>query len=152
MSADAELHDRLGEAIGLAQAMRALARRAAALVEPELARGLDALVRVIEELQRRCDSLVARHAELRQSRVIARAREVRARATRPAPASAETSAVLAVLAAIAQRAVVGWRALAAWASSEGDVEGAQLVHVSAGLLEAHVEQLARHLPPLRLGR
>ena len=142
----ADLHDRLGEAIGMTQALRVVVRHLSAQLEPEigLAQLLVRLNSDIEEMQRRCDSLVASHTEIKQSRITATAREVKARVAAQPPATLPPSELLSVLVVAAKDVVAKWRALEALMSYRHDPPVTSLVRAAILVHTDHVHELARH--------
>jgi hypothetical protein len=82
MSDLAELHQELACLLGLTQATVQLARRATALADQEnesdLVQVLQRLGGAGEQVQRRCQLLIARHPGLRASRITAASRKIKA--------------------------------------------------------------------------
>lgn len=76
-----ELHGQLACFLGLTQATVQLTRRAAVMAgqdnEPHLMQILERLDSTGEQIQRRCQLLVARHAELRVSRITSASRKTK---------------------------------------------------------------------------
>jgi len=147
---EAELPDRLGEVIGLAQGMRLLARHAAVGLHPDadrhLVQTLEIFVSELDRLQRRCDSFVAASAHLRQSRVIARAREVKLRTMRSASEEPAVADTLRLLTLTMEDALMVWRALAALGSLRQPHPGvARLTETAIVVFEDYLQRLARHL-------
>ncbi len=142
---DSELHDRLGELIGLAQAMRritaAIVERQGPGLETDVSRLLDQLVQEIAEMQGRCDSIVATHTRLKLGRVTTRSREIRAEILRPALMASGTYEQLTILAALAQQALIRWRGL----DASGSAEMATLITHAIRIHEDYGGRLAVHI-------
>lgn len=147
MSVSPELHDKLGEVIGLMQAVRLMVRKLAFRIEPEheLAPLLQRISGEVEELQRRCDSFVASHSEIKQSRVTGTARGIKSKAACRIESSIATTELLGLLVLIAEDLLTGWRAVAALAGSTHESPVATLVRAATLLHTEHVQELTPYL-------
>jgi len=97
------------------------------------------------EIQGSCDSVVAGHSLLRPGRVTTRAREIKARAIRPALEVTGTLEMLMMLTLVADRALIGWRRLATLHAAASDPPMAGLVSRAIQLHEHRGDELARHV-------
>lgn len=155
MASGSDLHEKLGELVGLAQAVQRLVRHAMTLLERELELDLlfllERLAEEMADVQRRCDTAVATHTALKLSRITGEARRVRASALQLVPKLASTSELLRVLAIVIDAARLRWRALASSVSAEANPSLASLVSSAIVLHEHHGEQIARHIRERTLG-
>lgn len=146
MSAAPELQSKLGEVIGLMQALRLMIRRLATRIDPdlELAQLLQRVSADVEEMQRRCDSFVASHPEIKQSRITGTAREIKLNAAQRVPSSTTTTELLRLLVRSAEDIVARWHAVGTLIHSRHDLPSDGLVRAAILLHTDHVHELARH--------
>lgn len=148
MPTNPEFHDKLGEVVGLSQTVRLIVRELAARIEPdlELAHLLQRVALDVEQMQRRCDSFVATNDDISQSRVTARAREIKANAAADMQRQAATVELLSLLVLAAKESLIRWRVLAALIPLQNDPSVVDLAASAILLHESHVQALRRHLP------
>ena len=146
MSGAPELQSKLGEVIGLMQALRLMIRHLATRVDPdlELAQLLQRVSADVEEMQRRCDSFVASHPDIKQSRITGTAREIKLNAAQRVPSNTTTPELVRLLVRSAEDIVARWHAVSTLIHTRHDPPTAGLVHAAILLHTDHVRALARH--------
>lgn len=151
MPTSPDLHESLGELIGLAQAVRRIVRAIVASLDAErdreLVEGLEQLVVEISGMQGRCDSAIAGHAHLKPGRITDRAREIKAAAMRSVRHPTNVPELITALALVVQQALTGWRELDALASAHDHPPISELITSAIRLHEHHRNQLARRTVP-----
>lgn len=117
----AELHEELAGLFGLTLAARQLVRKVAALADQEneygLVQVLQQLDSAAEQVEQRCQALIARHAGLRPARITASARKVKTGVLDCCPADATARNLLELLAGVLSSLQVSATALSARGAS-----------------------------------